>query len=303
MAVTYIGEQHWGREGEIVPMPEAGEQTYEGGQIQGPQNGRYSRMFMVTTTATTEGVRDVIAAVPVQLGQTYPADANSICTRLRAVNLREHWKTWNVFAEYTRPTPEVYQVSYGSERSEIVPKVGKQATNPGSQNEVFARADGITTSAGEEFDPPPTVPKFQPVITISLIRPTFDAAKQKKFLGAINSQPVPLNNVVYGARTLMVTRYEGQRITTGEMARKWQVSISLLVNEDTHRLYLFDYGTKYYATAADKAAGRVSVFRGKDDGQIKKRLDGGGMALADNAEDVFLEYLVYREEDFNGALL
>lgn len=303
MAVTYIGEQHWGREGEIVPLPEAGEQTYNGGQIEGPQSGRYQRMFLVTTTVATEGVRDVIPVVPVQLGQAYPSDANSICTRIRAVNLREHWKTWNVFADYSRPTPEVYQVSYGSERSEIVPKVGKQATNPGSQNEVFARVDGITTSAGEEFDPPPTVPKFQARITLSIYRPAFDATKQKKFLGAINSQPVTFNNVVYAPRTLMVTQYDGQRVTTGEMARKWQVTISMLVDEDTHRLYLFDYGTKYYASAADRAAGRVSVFRGKDDGQIKKRLDGQGFALADNAEDVFLEYLVYREEDFNSALL
>lgn len=294
MAITITGEQHWGREGEQVPSPEHGE---------GVSAGTYSRMFMLQTTSPLDGPREIMAAVAVQLGDAYPSDNASICVRKRAANLREHWKIWNVFCDYRRPPTQILQYTYGSERSEVVPFAGNRSLNPGSQNEVFDRSKGIVTSAGEEFDPPPTVPKFRGTITITAYVDTFDPAKQKKFLGAINSPAITINGVAYGEKTLMCTRYEAQRVTTGELARKWIVTVTLLIDEEEHKLRLFDYGTKYFKTQQDKDQNLVSVFRGKDDGPIKKRLDGNGFEQTNNAAaDSFMVYSVFPEQNFSTLI-
>lgn len=290
MGVAYNGEQHWGREGEEVPDPENGDNA---------RQGRYSRMFFLTATSPADTIKDVLDATPTKLGAAHPVDPESICVRRRAVNLREHWKYWNVFCDYARPATQNLTWSYGSERSEVVPVA--TALNPGSQNEIVDKTKAIVTSAGEAFDPPPTVAKFRSTIGIGAYVEAVPAAKQKQFLGAINASAINLNGVVYAARTLMCTRYDAQLINTGDLARKWLVNVTLVQEEETWKLHLFDYGTVYYKTADDKAAGTLTTFTTAEH-PTRKRLDGNGFALANAAADVFRDFFVYREIEFANII-
>lgn len=291
MAVTYVGERFWSREGE--------ETSLVGDNV----STRLTRTFFLTASATTDTYLDVLHNVNIpELGDSSPTNFSAKCTRRRARNLPTHWKHWEVDCEYESVNLPEVEYRYSFERSEVVVD-GGWASTPNNSPPLK-----IASSAGELFDPPQTMPKFRPLITVIDVVDVFDPAESARLIGAVNDNAFSINGQLFFVRQAMIVAYDATQEIIGGQQRWRRVRQYLIENDlfkqNEHKLRLLDFGSYCWESENDKAQGAAELQHcvDKHGNPIKGRLDGQGFQIFDNnAPDVFRVWYIYRQETFEDA--
>jgi hypothetical protein len=169
---------------------------------------RYSRQFLLETTARTDGPYAVgsDSSLP-RIGTVHNEDATAYCVNLTVNNVKP-WKWWIVTADYSsereiteNPLSEPAAITWTSEQFQkraVLDRVG----------------NGIVNSAGDPFDPPLMMDDSRRVVTISknlAVVPAWILTYQD----AVNSSSFIVDGITVGAGFAKV-----QSVTVGETQRR-----------------------------------------------------------------------------------
>lgn len=289
MAVVSVKERFWGRVGDTTP------------QWNGVHVEKKLRRLLVTTndkTDTAETVRNG-ANVP-QVGDQYAGGNEAYWVQaVRPVQHFEHPLLWEVDVEYSNFPFPLVEIFYTTERTE------EEITAAFSDSAVQIRDLAITTSAGERFDPQPVLPKGRTQIHVICRQPHNEQMQRRaeNRVWTINHSDFTINNRIYYPQELLLVDWSAKPIFgVYPYYWEWQFQFSHDPEKWVHRP--LDRGYEYYLDEEAKAAGKRTAFM--DTGGNASGLgllDGDGMALdmtTDPPPDPeFLEYYIYREEDFN----
>lgn len=169
---------------------------------------RYSRQFLLETTARTDGPYAVgsNASLP-RIGTVHNEDSTAYCVNLSVSNAKP-WKWWIVTADYSsereiteNPLSEPAAITWTSEQFQ------KRAV-------IDRDGNGIVNSAGDPFDPPLMMDDSRRVVTISknlAVVPSWILTYQD----AVNSSSFTVDGITIGAGYAKV-----QSVTVGEKQKR-----------------------------------------------------------------------------------
>jgi hypothetical protein len=253
----------------------------------------YTRVFRLETTALTDTAYAVGSALglPV-ISSTHPGDANAYCNKLD-VKCVAGWKEWTVTAHYS--TERVLNAVATSDPARI--------TWETEQFQRVAIADkddnAITNSAGEYFDPMPTIDDSRRVVTVEknlTTVPTWILDYQD----AVNSDTFTIDGV-----SITAGKAKMQRVSVGPVERRnttafRNVRFTIALQRDGWDLSLLDIGyTQKNATDPDKRE-QITMDDGTDP-KLPFLLDGNGRKL-DNPSPttaVYRTFAVYKTRAFS----
>ena len=297
----------------------------------------YVRNFVVITdSAYTEQVAVQMAVDP-NTGvfiprpyQTYQAPSGAFDTKalVRFVRCRQRDNTrlvWDVDVEYDtefepfqNPFTEPPELVFDTETYEQ-PLPGRAATfynteTPSSQSEephiaggqqLVAWGKGVTTSAGEPFDPPPTMTRARPIVKFTMNVPYFTMALKVKYENSVNKTPWNgLQPRQAWLRSIGVSyHYWQDSSTTTPDIHYARVSFTWAIKVESWDLLILDIGSYYLdwstGTAVRKSfevEGTGAPRLGLLDHSVVTQL---GKKLADGQDPQFLRFRAYREEEHN----
>ena len=162
-----------------------------------------------------------------------------------------------------------------------------------------AISEGIVNSAGEVYDPPFEFDEDYPTCHIRRAERVYSAFKILKYSGAINSDDF----VIDGERIEKLKAKMGSiRIGPVEYdprgAQYRWVEYAIVINDDTWIIKPLDYGSYYLDTDG------VTKIPFNVKGHLTSgKLNGAGRKLLDGDPEVFLEFHVRREVEFQALQL
>lgn len=302
MAVTLRGERNSGRQ-----------------RTAAPDEITYQRVFVVESDADNVGAREVsfCSGLPF-LGYAYVTE-NENDPLVRCINRsaslidernRRLWEvTVNYSSKHEQQDPENEQGE--EELLELQPPevsltftrktraIGGQATLLDRYGVVANNAfGGVTTSAGEPFDPPAEEEIFLPVLTVARneIQPNF--ALWNDYSNSVNSVGF------LGAPPRTVRLAIEARKQRGKGINYYRVSYVCEFDDLTWDLQLLDIGSWYLEAGAGGVIERKYFLTEDDPPQPRLGLlNGLGIPLEEGGEPVFRRFKRRKERDLNALQL
>lgn len=258
--------------------------------------------------------------------QPHPLLPKLLCRSIIPRQADKSRTIWYVTAEYDteydrfeNPLTEPPELIVGSETYEM-PLPGRARTNyDASQNQPISEdpavagndpakgwGEGIITSAGEPYDPPPTITQSRPVITfIKNYGASFTIAYKVKFENTVNSEPWSgLQARQAWIRAINATTHVRKSAsTTINDIYYVRVEHVFVLKAETHDLQLLDIGSYYLDYATGTAVRKTFEVEGSGEPRMGL-LDNAnaaqpGKKLAAGAAAKFNRYRVFREENYS----
>lgn len=297
MAVTLRGERAEGR----LRTATADEITYQ-------------RVFVVESDADGVGAREVSFATGLPfLGHAYSTDNENDplvrCISRSAAPVDRHRRLWEVTCQYSSKHEDQDPEENNEEEESLElepPEVsldyavrtravtGFANAADGYGNLIQNNFGGVTTSAGEPFDPPAEEEVLAPVLTISRNELAANFALWNDFANSVNSV------AFLGAPPRTVKLSIQARKQYKKNRRYYRVSYVCEFNDLTWDLQLLDIGTWYLEPGANGTTLRKYFLTDDDTPQPRLGLlNGFGVPLADGADAVFRRFRRNKERNFN----
>jgi hypothetical protein len=319
MAIVSVTESHTGRES-------------ANGQL--GRRVRRRRFIVVTNDAHTSTVfveRAIDPSSGLQIPQPYQTyltesefDNGVVVRAVLARNRDETRLVWDVDVEYDsefepfeNPYTEPPDIRFETEIYEQ-PLPGRAATfystatpSPGSESPeeagleaLTAWGQGFTTSAGEPFDPPPTMPRARPIVRFIRNQPLFTLADKVKYENSVNKLTwCGLQKRQAWLRSIGVSYHVWKSTTVGVAPIYYaRVEYVFALKAETWDLQLLDIGSYYldYSTGSPirksftvEGTGEPRLGLLKHDAEATK---GSKLAAGEDAQ--FLRWRTFREEDY-----
>jgi hypothetical protein len=290
----------------------------------------YVRNFVVLTSSAQTTEHEVVRAeggLP-QPYEPYPTDFGAVVRNIIAVQREASRLVWDVAVEYDseyerrdNPFTEPPDIELDSETYEQ-PLPGRaqttfDATQPSpqsqdptnsSQNANPRWGEGIVTSAGEPFDPPPTQQESRPVIRFTRNQASLTVANKVKYENTVNSQGWSgLQARQAWLRSIRGTSHVQKSTTVGTADLHYiRVTYEFVLKAETWDLQLLDIGSYYLEYSG--ATSTVLATPGFKTSTGEPRLglldhsneDQPGKKLAAGQAAQFLRWRTRREEDYES---
>lgn len=280
----------------------------------------FRRVFLVLSDADSgygKGAR-LCAGVP-RLGSTYSTSTESQplarCISKTAQPVTGSRRLWAVECIWStkhddqdpeegddQEDPEIIEleppdVEFGFEtfRVPVTGKAKLSSDSEGQENEF----GGVTTSAGELYDPPAEMDESRPVLTITRNELVFFPSLAIEFQDAVNS------DVFLGAQPRQAKiQGIGAKRTYKKNIRYWRVTYTIVFKRETWDLQLLDIGTFHFENG-DDGEKLIKHFVTEDDPPQPKQglLNGFGFPLDEGDEPKFRRFAVYQEKAFANLRL
>lgn len=296
----------------------------------------YVRAFVVTTdSAYTEQIQvqfaiDPATGVYIPRPYQYYQTATTYDTKalVRMVSARQRDNTrlvWDVVVEYDtefepfeNPFTEPPEITFTSETYEQ-PLPGRAATfydtgtpssqsedpNEAGQQQLVAWGKGVTTSAGEPFDPPPVMTRARPIVKYGVNLPLFTMAAKVKYENSVNKTAWNgLQPRQAWLRSIEVSyhRWQDSSTTTPDIYFA-RVNFTWALKAETWDLLILDIGSYYLDWSTGTAVRKAFEVEGTGEkrlGLLDHSVDTQlGKKLAEGQDPQFLRFRAYREEEFN----
>lgn len=321
MAITAVTESHVGRDGFSSQLSRRG----------------YTRHFTVTTNdpyttkivveRATDPNTGLRIPQPYEFYQTPTEFDTKALVRLVRPRQRDNSRLmWDVFVDYDtefepfeNPFTEPPVLEFDTETFDQ-PLPGAAATfydtgTPASQSEdpsaaglevLVAWGAGITTSAGEPFDPPAVVQRVRPVVRFVHNVPFFLMADKVKWENSVNKTPWNgLQARQAWCRKIGVSYHlwRDTSTTTPDVPYA-RVSWEFAIKAETWDLFLLDIGSYYLDYSSGSAVRKAFEVEGTGQPRLGL-LDHTnqiqlGKKLAAGEDAQFLRFRAFREEEFNN---
>ena len=301
MAVTLRGERAEGRQ-----------RTASADEI------TYQRVFVVESDADGVGAREVSFCTGLPfLGHAYSTDNENDplvrCISRSAAPVDRHRRLWEVTVGYSSKHEDQDPNEDNGEEEQLEfepPEVSLTftrktraitgaATLTDSYGVVVANAfGGVTTSAGEPFDPPAEEEIFLPVLTISRNEINANFALWNDYSNSVNSV------AFLGAPPRTVRLAVEARKQYKKNLRYYRVSYVCEFDDLTWDLQLLDIGSWYLEAGAGGVIERKYFLTEDDPPQPRLGLlNGFGVPLEDGGNPVFRTFRRRKERDLNALQL
>jgi len=270
----------------------------------------YTRVFLVETDNKNDGVETVLNAEGLPAFNAFYQTATEV-NMLALANRRTPRQmtgsrtTWTVTISYSTKRPDGEEredtdneapldrppvISYSVETEQVIPPGAFE-----SPNEPDAGL-GLKNSAGELFDPAPTITQSWPVVTITRNEAVFPTTNAFHFVDSVNS-------VQFGGfaekqvqmRSITTPGIQVETLASGERVKYYPVSYTLAFRE-SFQLKLIDQGS-FFWTGSSRGDGEKKPFEAAGK-QFIGNLDGTGLALAEASSAEFLTFDVYPVRNF-----
>lgn len=278
----------------------------------------YQRVFVVQSSADNIGARAVsfCSGLPF-LGHAYATDVENDplvrCISRSASPIDKHRRLWEVTCNYSSKHDDQDPDEENGEEEQLEfepPEVSLTftrktraitgaATVTDSYGAVGINAfGGVTTSAGEPFDPPAEEEIFLPVLTIARNEINANFALWNDYTNSVNSV------AFLGAEPRTVRLAVEARKQYKKNLRYYRVQYVCEFDDLTWDLQLLDIGT-WYLEAGDAGAINRKYFLTEDDPPQPRLglLNGFGAPLDDGADPVFRRFKRRKERDLNALQL
>lgn len=278
---------------------------------------KYTRVFKVETSVSTDSAAVVLASCPVALGEGFPTDTGSFC---RSINARQAGKytLWEITVEYDSVSPD------GKDPSEQHPNPTLRPPNWRVDFERYKEAvkvdldsKPVVNSANDAFLPPYEINRTQVKYTYETNLPSFDVNQAFKYIGTINKDPWYKFGINHQKHSVMfdnVTAHEEfengikyvKAVYTLMVRLKWIEEENKYVGA-WHPVLILDEGYYEKGSGGSQEAKKKPI-RDKS-GAIKTTptlLDGDGKVKAPGEDGtitpVYREFKFYKEVDFTQII-
>lgn len=178
---------------------------------------RYVRKFRVRTDSKYDGPVEIMFAAGIpRLYDAYRSfgtsevDAFALCTRVSPTQDSNDWSTWVVECEYSTdvglggppddpgqpgagggsgssgdPTLDPPVIEWGSQTREVA--LPLDLGDPDAADPVLQKPRPFLNSAGQPFDPPPTIEVSHLTLTVERNEPTFNASRALRYRNTVNA--------------------------------------------------------------------------------------------------------------------
>lgn len=314
MAVLSVTEYAKGREGIV-------------GQV-----GRrlYRRVFVVVTDTPYDDplvvTSDPEIPQPYDPYQTETTFDNRVVVRSVIPRQRDNNRmVWDVIVEYDseyevrdNPFTELPEIRADSETYEQ-PLPGRaaitydpQSQSPQSEDpaeagdQILVWGEGITTSAGEPFDPPVTITKSRPIIVFTRNEPNFSVAFKVRYENTVNKllwsglQPRQA-----WLRSIRATNHVQKSSTVGVAdIHYYRVEYTFALRAETWDLMLLDIGSYYVDWSTGSAIKKAFKVEGTGEPRLglldHSNPDEPGKKLASDSPAQWLRWRAFREESYSN---
>lgn len=294
----------------------------EGSQVLDGRKREYTRVFEVTTSESGDGPVVALGAgaiaygLPI-FGTSHPEDLGAIVQEITPTQNSESPWRWTVSVKYSSeiPAPELAQPGEASasgspadlpENPLARPPVWKfsfqTAQRVAEKGFLFTAGSfqnvetPITNSASEKFDPPAMMDQSQPMVAITINRPTWSLAKAVTLQDAVNS--VTWQGV--SPRCARCLGIDAQSMYENGVAY-WQVTYNIGLKWDTWDLQILDAGWSERVYADEAGGGAMKIKQIVDpngNSGVPYLLNGEGLRLPVGDPEVYRRYAVYRALNF-----
>lgn len=270
----------------------------------------YTRVFQVVTSSRLDRARTVrlavMSAAPVAIGDHYevldPSDGTTVleqdtasfCTSISAAvaGSTDDGCQWDVTVEYSpsdgsptfppNPVEHPLKLSWGSQLVEVPVNYDRDG-------------DPIQNSAGDFFDPTPTVMKYLILLNIVRNEATFSPTLAQTWKGTVNDATFTIAGEDFDPGTVKIADITSELSYNAECGWYWPVTYQMEIDPDGWKSKLLDQGMRTLVSGAKKA---IADDSGKEV-STPELLDGSGVKLAVGADPVVLEFDVLPESDFS----
>lgn len=295
----------------------------------------YRRTFVVFTTSAQDGKWIVSTGVDPTTGVRIPQPYEPYVTPtefdngavVRAVipkRRNNHRSVWDVTVEYDseyerrdNPFTEPPDISTGSEVYEF-PLPGRasifydpntappQSTDPAVAGDpaLVKWGQGILTSAGEPFDPPPTNPESRPIVTFTRNQASFYISDKVMFENTVNKEPWSgLQPRQAWLRSVNATSHvqKSKNVSTPDIFY-YRVEYVFALRAETWDLVLLDIGSYYLDYTTGTAVKKTFRVEGTGEPRLglldHSNAAQPGKKLAANQDAQYLRWRTKRELDF-----
>jgi hypothetical protein len=308
------------------------EESKEGRESISAQPDRLlARRLLVVVTNNRQDERTSIEAHPDVPKRYDPYQTDAVFDPrlvVRSVNARQRTESpyvWDVLVEYDseyelrdNPFSEPPDIRYESEVYDL-PLPGRAATSydynsqsPQSEDPVEAGdqitvwGQGITTSAGELFDPPPTDQRSRPIIRFIRNEPNITVAYKVRYENTVNQVPWSgLQARQAWLRSITASSHVQKSSTVGQPDVFYaRVEYVFALKAETWDLILLDIGSYYIDWSSGSAIKRAFKVEGSGEPRLglldHSNPDELGSRLASDQPAQFLRWRTKREETFSN---
>jgi hypothetical protein len=288
----------------------------------------YVRNFVVLTSSAQTTEHEVVRAeggLP-QPYEPYPTDFGAVVRNIIAVQREASRLVWDVAVEYDseyerrdNPFTEPPDIELDSETYEqplpgraqttfdpTQPSPQSQDPTNSGQNANPRWGEGIVTSAGEPFDPPPTQQESRPVIRFTRNQASLTVANKVKYENTVNSQGWSgLQARQAWLRSIRGTSHVQKSTTVGTADLHYiRVTYEFVLKAETWDLQLLDIGSYYLDYSSGSAVRKQFYVEGTSEPRLGL-LDHSvaaqpGKRLAAGQAAQFLRWRTRREEDYES---
>lgn len=246
------------------------------------------------------------------------------CSRLDSSVLGDDGHLWTVTAEYREKekvqpvTPEHSDSSSSSESSSsegsnlnkspiisATTECESVVADAAWDDQFQARNVPIVNSAGDPFATPAMMQKFGQGYNVRWFKSDWNPTLESTYTNTVNHSDVTIAGRTFPAGTALLRSLVGGRVRDTDGSIIWEVEADILYRPDGHRVKVLDngfmakFGGKKWYIAIDNS-GTAGLTDDKticvDD---PYPLNGHG-SLGDPADPKFLDFAVYKEEDWGG---
>lgn len=226
------------------------------------------------------------------------SDPSALCTEVQIRRIPRTTKQYMVECRYTTKPSEKAKLEPQNDPSGIPKEISWTSEN---MQEAFVEdavqaGVAVKNSAGDPFDPPALRNVAIPVGSLTRYETTFTPQTILDYVNTVNDA-----TFLGGARqTFLMAGINASRVFEegdGDLfvSELWKVSYTIKYDERTWVYKPLDIGPNYLGDDGEK-------IRFKTDAEgdyYHGRLDGAGGVLAATADDVFLEFQMYKETDWS----
>lgn len=270
----------------------------------------YSRTWRVITDSPYDGAMAVRNAIPVGIGAAYVVrdaggstileqDLQSFALEVAAAveGTADDGCSWLVTVQYgpydantfpANPIDHPLKISWGFAKYEKV--VDETIPDP-----VTTKTKAIVNSAGDYFDPPPTMDDSRPVLRIVRNEQTYSPTLALSWKDTINTDV--WNG--FAARTVKCGEIPAELRWNQECGYYYEVTYEFEINPSGWKKEVLDQGLRKLVSGAQQA---ITDSKGQPV-TSPVLLDGSGAPLASGADPVFLQFSIYNEAAFSGLNL
>ncbi len=229
----------------------------------------------------------------------YSEDAAAVVTLISPQQSSEHDTVWYVEVTWTY----------------VPPGTGDPGSTPGSntfllttrnwstvayQETIQKDLDGkkFVNSAGDPFDPPPLLLKYNQILTMTMNRLSYNATEAAKYINAINTDAIGVDGATFPPFSGLIIDYNGQMDFLSPEVPYFRMVIAIEFNEDLwHPLRVLDRGARH------KVLGQQGLVLAKDSSEVTFMgnilLNGNGFPLEESFDEPeWRDFKVYKQLAF-----